>query len=94
MGDDRVAFLEVDNDDDHSVVAPFLEQQKWSKDVYFEDGLGRVLDVQNIPTTVLLDRNGDVYSKLVGFNPSNFVVLLTSRIQSALSGNTESPRPN
>jgi len=93
-GDDRVAFLEVDNDDDHSLVAPFLEQQKWSKDVYFEDGLGRVLDVQNIPTTVLLDRNGDVYSKLVGFNPSNFVVLLTSRIQSALSGNTESPRPN
>ena len=92
--DDRVAFLEVDSDDDHSVVAPFLEQQKWGKDVYFEDGLGHVLDVQNIPTTVLLDRNGEVYSKMVGFNPSSFVALLTSRIEEALSGATESSRSN
>jgi thiol-disulfide isomerase/thioredoxin len=93
-GDDRIAFLEVDGDDDHSLVAPFLEQQKWSKDVVFEDGLGRVLDVKDIPTTVLLDRNGEVYSKMVGFNPSNFVALLTSRIEGALSATSGSPRPN
>jgi thiol-disulfide isomerase/thioredoxin len=93
-GDDRVAFLELNSDDDHSLVAPFLEQQKWSKDVLFEDGLSRVLDVKDIPTTVLLDRNGDVYSKMIGFNPSNFVALLTSRIEGALSGTSESPRPN
>jgi thiol-disulfide isomerase/thioredoxin len=92
--DDRVAFLEIDSDDDHSLVAPFLEQQKWSKDIFFEDGLGRVLDVKDIPTTVLLDRNGEVYSKMVGFNPSNFVALLTSRIEGALSGTSESLPPN
>lgn len=93
-GDDRVAFLEVNGDDDHSLVAPFLEQQKWSKDVLFEDGLSRVLDVKDIPTTVLLDRSGEVYSKMVGFNPSNFVALLTSRIEGALSGASEGSRPN
>ncbi len=83
--DDRVVFLEVDSDEDHSVVGPFIEQHKWGKDVYFEDGLARVLDIQNIPTTVLLDRNGEVYSKMIGFNPSSFVALLTSRIEEALA---------
>jgi thiol-disulfide isomerase/thioredoxin len=83
--DARVAFLEINNDDDASVVAPFLEQHKWNRDVYFANGLARTLGIQSIPTTVLLGRDGDVYSKMIGFNPDDFAGLLTSRIQDALS---------
>ena len=80
-----MAFLEINNDDDVSVVAPFLEQHKWNRDVYFANGLARTLGIQSIPTTVLLGRDGDVYSKMIGFNPDDFAGLLTSRIQDALS---------
>ena len=83
--DPRVAFLEINNDDDSSVVAPFLDQHKWDRDVYFAGGLARALEIQSIPTTVLLGRDGNIYSKMIGFNPDAFAGLLTSRIQDALS---------
>ena len=83
--DARVAFLEINNDDDSSVVAPFLDQHKWDRDVYFANGLAQTLDIQSIPTTVLLGKDGNVYSKMIGFNPDAFAGLLTSRIQDALS---------
>jgi thiol-disulfide isomerase/thioredoxin len=83
--DARVAFLEINNDDDSSVVAPFLDQHRWDRDVYFANGLAQTLDIQSIPTTVLLGKDGNVYSKMIGFNPDTFAGLLTSRIQDALS---------
>ncbi|MGH9696459.1 MAG: TlpA family protein disulfide reductase, partial [Bryobacteraceae bacterium] len=71
--------------DDSSVVAPFLNQHNWDRNVYFANGLAQVLNIQSIPTTVLLGRDGNVYSKMIGFNPDAFAGLLTSRIQDALS---------
>ncbi|MGH9646772.1 MAG: redoxin domain-containing protein [Bryobacteraceae bacterium] len=83
-GRSDVAFLEMDADDDHSVVEPFLTAQKWDKEVYFEDGLARLLNVMNIPTTVLIDKNGRLASRMDGFDPSTFLDQMTERIQSLL----------
>lgn len=80
-----VVFLSIDTDEDHSKVAPFLDQQKWSKTVYFEDGLQRLLQVTSIPTTVLFDKQGHVASRMNGFLPDQFVDQLSERIQSALA---------
>jgi thiol-disulfide isomerase/thioredoxin len=80
-----VVFLSIDADEDHSKVAPFLDQQQWSKVVYFEDGLQRLLQVTSIPTTVLFDKQGRVASRMNGFLPGEFVDQLSERIQSALA---------
>jgi thiol-disulfide isomerase/thioredoxin len=81
-----VVLLSIDADEDRSVVAPFLDQQKWSKSrVYFEDGLQKLLGVSEIPTTIVFDKQGRVASRMNGFLPDRFVEQLSERIQSALA---------
>lgn len=79
-----VVFLAVDTDEDRSVVKPFLEQAKWTQKVYFDDGLGQLLQVSSIPTTVIFNKKGEVSSRMNGFLPDRFVEMLTQRIQEAL----------
>jgi thiol-disulfide isomerase/thioredoxin len=80
-----VVLLSIDADQDHEVVAPFLDQQKWSRSrVYFEDGLQKLLNVSEIPTTIVFDKQGRVASRMNGFLPDRFVEQLSERIQSAL----------
>lgn len=81
-----VVFLAINADQDRSLVAPFLEEQKWDKKVYFEDGLGRFLNIENIPATILFDRAGRLASRMDGFDPDTFVALMSSRIQALLTG--------
>jgi thiol-disulfide isomerase/thioredoxin len=79
-----VVFLSIDTDEDHTQVPVFLDQNRWSRKVYFEDGLQRLLQVTSIPTTILFDRHGRVASRMNGFLPDKFVDQLTERIQTAL----------
>ena len=79
-----VVFLEMNADEDRSVVEPFLTAEKWDKTVYFEDGLSRLLKVTNIPTTILIDKSGRIASRMDGFDPSTFLEQMTSRIQALL----------
>ena len=81
---DDVVFLAINTDQDPSVVKPFLEEQQWSKHVYFEDGLGSLLRVSSIPTTVIIDKQGNMFSRMNGFVPEKFVDQLTERIREAL----------
>ena len=80
-----VVFLEMNSDEDHSVVEPFLTAEKWDKTVYFEDGLARLFNVMNIPSTILIDKSGRVASRMDGFDPSSFLEQMTSRIQTLLA---------
>ena len=83
---DDVVLLSVDADEDHTLVSPFLDQQKWPKaNVYFDDGLLRLLQVNDIPTTILFDRRGRIASRMNGFLPDRFVEQLTERIDAALA---------
>lgn len=81
---DDVVFLSIDTDDDHSVVKPFLEQNNWSQKVYFEDGLGQLMQASSIPLTVILNKRGEVFSRMNGFIPERFVDMLSDRIREAL----------
>ncbi len=81
-----VILLSIDTDEDHSIVAGFLDQQKWPKArVYFEDGLQKLLQVGDIPTTVVFDKQGRISSRMNGFLPDQFVEQLSERIESALA---------
>ncbi len=92
-GRDDVVFLNINADRDRKVVEPFLEEQKWDKTVYFEDGLQRLLEVSSIPTTVILDRQGEVDSKMIGFDPNRFVNMLSERIDRALNEPVQDAAP-
>ncbi|HYP14696.1 MAG TPA: redoxin family protein, partial [Bryobacteraceae bacterium] len=84
-GREDVVFLNINTDEDADAVGPFVEQSKWDKsNVYFEDGLGTLLKVSSIPTTIIIDRQGKIFSRMNGFVPDRFVEQLTSQIKEAL----------
>jgi thiol-disulfide isomerase/thioredoxin len=84
-GNPSVVFLAVATDEDHELVAPVLKERKWNaKQVYFESGLAHLLDVNSIPTTIIVDKNGNIASRMNGFAPERFVDLLTERINDSL----------
>jgi len=85
-----VVFLSVDSDEDHALVKPFLESQKWSQKVYFEDGLSKLLRVSSIPSTIVFNKKGEISSRMPGFLPERFEDMLTDRIDEALG---KPPRP-
>ena len=79
-----VVFLSIDTDDDHSLVKPFLAQMKWTQKVYFDGGLQTLLQVANIPTTIIFGRKGEISSRMIGYLPDRFVDMLSDRINEAL----------
>jgi thiol-disulfide isomerase/thioredoxin len=90
---DDVVFLAIDTDEDQTLVKPFLEEQKWSKKVYFEDGLSALLRVQSIPATLIIDKEGRLFSRMNGFLPERFVDMLSERIDEALAANDPAAPP-
>jgi len=88
---DDVVFLSIDADEDHSLVKPFLDAQKWTQKVYFEDGLQSLLQVSSIPTTIIFGKKGDVVSRMIGYLPERFVDMLSDRIAEALGRPSPSP---
>jgi thiol-disulfide isomerase/thioredoxin len=79
-----VVFLSIDTDEDREPVRRFLEEEKWTDRVYFEDGLSRALRIATIPTTIVIEKRGQVFSRMNGYVPQRFVDLLTGRIRDAL----------
>jgi thiol-disulfide isomerase/thioredoxin len=80
----NVVFLSVNADEDQSKVAPFVASQNWTQPVYFDAGLGALLKVGSIPTTIVLNREGQIVSRMTGFIPDRFIDMLTSRIKESL----------
>lgn len=78
-----VVFLSLDADDDHSVVAPFLAAQKWKQPVYLEAGLAGLLNTASLPTIVVIDGKGHVFSRMSGFDTDSFERILSTRIDEA-----------
>lgn len=86
-GRDDVVFLGINTDEDRGRVKPFLDENKWAKAVYFEDGLASLLSVRSIPTTMIFNRKGELVTRLNGFVPERFVEMLTERIRDTLAQN-------
>ncbi len=85
FSDGGVVFVSISTDDDRSLVKPFLAEVKWNDPVYFEDGLARALKISSIPTTIVVGRDGKIFSRMNGFVPERFVEALSARIRDALS---------
>jgi thiol-disulfide isomerase/thioredoxin len=79
-----VVFLSIDTDEDRELVPQFIKDHNWNGPIYYEGGLAKLLQVGSIPTTVVVDRRGDVVSRMNGFVPQRFVDMLSDRIQEAL----------
>jgi thiol-disulfide isomerase/thioredoxin len=79
-----VAFLSISADDDRSLVPGFLKENNWDTTVYFDDGILAALRISSIPVAILLNKRGEVSSRL-DFIPGRFVDMLTDRIRKALS---------
>ena len=84
QGNPDVVFLAISTDEDREAVKPFLAEAHWPEKVYFEDGLSRALGITTIPTTIVVDRHGRVFSRMNGYVPARFVELLSQRISDAL----------
>jgi thiol-disulfide isomerase/thioredoxin len=82
---DDVVFVSVNTDEDRATVPEFLAGNRWDRNVYFEDGLAVALRISSIPTTLLINRRGEVASRMNGFNPERFADLLSERIEQALA---------
>jgi thiol-disulfide isomerase/thioredoxin len=78
-----VIFVAVDADDDLSLVAPFLKEQGWKSAGYFEAGLAQKMSITSIPTVVVFDPAGGIYSRINGFAPDRFEQTLIQRIEEA-----------
>ena len=91
-GNADVVFLSINTDEEQAAVKPFLAEVKWPEKAYFEDGLARALKINGIPATIVIGRDGAVFSRMNGYVPELFVESLTSKIQDAL-GNGKGARP-
>jgi thiol-disulfide isomerase/thioredoxin len=82
--DKDVFFLAITTDEDRELVAPFLQRYKFNLPIAYAEYLNDHFAVSSIPTTIILDRKGEVSFRQAGFNPrEDFVEALSEKIEDA-----------
>ncbi|MGH9938654.1 MAG: redoxin family protein [Blastocatellia bacterium] len=82
--DKDVIFLAITTDEDRELVGPFLKQYKFNLPVAYAEYLNDHFAVSSIPTTIILDRKGEIAFRQAGFNPrEDFIVTLSEKIEEA-----------
>jgi thiol-disulfide isomerase/thioredoxin len=82
-GRDDVVFLTVNADENESLVAPFLQEQKPGGILIFADGVKQAFHVDSIPTILVLDKVGKIAYRTQGFAPDGFADLASAAIAKA-----------
>jgi thiol-disulfide isomerase/thioredoxin len=82
-GRDDVVFLTVNTDEEESLVAPFLQDQKPGGALVFADGINQAFHVEAIPTILVLDKAGKVAYRTQGFAPDGFADFVGAAITKA-----------
>ena len=80
-----VFFLAANCDEDESLVAPYLEEDKPRTPVVFADGLDRFFTVNSFPTVMVIDRTGKIAYRSDGFEPDTFEPNLAAAVRLALA---------
>jgi len=80
----EVVFLEVNCDEDETLVGPYLAELKPRTTVVFGDGLEDLLHVNSFPTTVILSRTGKIAYRTEGFDPEGRDQILIDAIDGAI----------
>lgn len=82
--DQEVVFLALTTDEDRALVPPFIKEHQWKLPVAYADYLNDHFAVTSIPTTIILDRQGQVAFRQAGFNArEDFVTALSEKIEEA-----------
>jgi thiol-disulfide isomerase/thioredoxin len=84
-GNPRIEFLAVNTDEDRALVLPFIAHEKWDVPVAYADGLDALLNVQTLPTILVLDAKGKIIYRTNEFTPQAFPESLTKAIDGALA---------
>jgi len=79
-----VLFLAADCDDDETLVAPYLEEDKLRTAVVFADGLDRLFAINAYPTVIVIGRDGKTAFRSEGFSPDDFEQNLAETIRREL----------
>ena len=82
--DQEVVFLQVNCDEDETLVAPYLAEEKPKTTVVFADGLDELLHVNSFPTTVILSRTGKIAYRAEGFDPEGREQTLIDAVEGAM----------
>ena len=80
----EVVFLEVNCDEDETLVGPYLAELKPRTTEVFADGLEDLLHVNSFPTTVILSRTGKIAYRTEGFDPDGRDQVLIDAIDGAI----------
>ena len=80
-----VMFLSINAAEDRDLISHFLDEQKWSRTVYLDSGLVRLWSVNSIPATIVIDKQGQMASRMNGFIPDSFVEQLARRVEALLA---------
>jgi thiol-disulfide isomerase/thioredoxin len=92
-GEKDVLFYGLNCDEDESLVAPYLAEERPKTTILFADGLDLLLHVNAFPTTVILDRAGKVAYRSDGFDPDDIEKVLTDAV-TRVAHPPENPAPN
>jgi thiol-disulfide isomerase/thioredoxin len=80
----EVVFLEVNCDEDETLVGPYLAEVRPRTTVVFADGLDGLLHVNSFPTTLILSRTGKIAYRTEGFDPEGRDQTLIDAIDGAI----------
>jgi len=92
-GNADVFFLAADCDDDETLVAQYLQEEKMRTTAVFADGLDVLFGVNSYPTVVVVDRAGKIAYRSEGFEEASFESQLTMAVNLALVANVSSVAP-
>jgi thiol-disulfide isomerase/thioredoxin/regulator of sirC expression with transglutaminase-like and TPR domain len=84
QGSPDVLFLAANCDEDETLVAPYLEENKPHTAVVFADGLDRLFSVKSFPTVLVIDRDGTIAYRSDGFSPETFEQDLAAAVRRTL----------
>ena len=90
--DPSIVFLSLNMDEDRSRVPAFLKQAGWTVPVAYAQGLDQLLNVRELPTLVVFDRQGQIVYRENGLDPQTFVEDLSKRLREALQESASSRR--
>jgi thiol-disulfide isomerase/thioredoxin len=87
----NVMFLSANCDEDETLVAPYLQQDKPHTQVVFADGLDRLFSVDSFPTVIVIDREGKIAFRSNGFDPDTFARELSVAVHHILGDTSGQP---
>jgi thiol-disulfide isomerase/thioredoxin len=82
--DKDVVFLAISSDEDRELVKPYLKEHKFNLPVVYADNIDSVFGITSYPTTLIIDRKGEVSYRLAGYNSrQDYVSMLSEQIEAA-----------